>query len=122
MKVLVIEPDRNLGRLWCRYLMREGCKAITAVDQDTALNALRFADFDALVLDLDLPDPAVMAISDFATYRNPAVAIIIVSANRFFSDGTIFDIIPNVRSHIQTGTSPDDLAAIVGHYGRMVAP
>ena len=44
----------------------------------------RFEDFDALVLDLVLPDGGAIAISDFATYRYPDVPIIAVTCISFF--------------------------------------
>lgn len=122
MNVLIVEADANLATIWQRHLEREGCSADHADSHATAISKLRFGGYDALVLDLDLPDSAVFAISDFATYRNPDIAIIVVNANNFFSDGSIFDVIPNVRSHLQAPVSPGDLAAVVGHYGRSAAP
>ena len=118
MNVLIVEADANLAWVWARYLEREGCSACVAETEEEAIAKLRFRSFDALVLDLGLPDASVLGISDFATYRNPDVAIIIVSASSFFSDGSIFDIIPNVRSHLQAPVNPDDLAAVVDHYSR----
>lgn len=118
MNVLIVEADAGLAQIWCRHLEREGCVADYAHDHTTAISKLRFGGFDALVLDLGLPDSAVFAISDFATYRNPDIAIITVNANSFFSDGSIFQVIPNLRSHMQAPVSPGDLAAVVGHYGR----
>ena len=118
MQVLIVESDANLARLWRKYLEREGCTVCTAQTQETAIAALRFRDFDALVLDLGLPNASVLAISDFATYRSPDIPIIVVTANSFFSDGSIFEIIPNARSHLQEPVRPGDLAAVVGHYGR----
>lgn len=118
MYILIVESDEGLSSLWKRYLEREGCAVKAVADHESALNALRHETFDALVLDLNLPDGAVLAISDFATYRDPDIPIIVVTGSNFFSDGSIFSIIPNARSHLQTPVRPGDLAAVVGHYAR----
>ncbi len=118
MDVLVVEADPQLGALWCRHLARQGKVVHLATDEKTAIDTLRFGLFDVLVLDISIEDSSALAISDYATYRNPDVAIIVVTANSFFSDGSIFDLIPNARGFLHTPILPDDLAALVEHYGR----
>ena len=118
MDILVVESDIELGVLWCRHLERVGGSVQLVPDEATAIEALRFASFEVLVLDMATKNSSVLAISDFATYRNPNVAIIVVTANSFFSDGSIFELIPNARGHLHWPVQPDDLAALVEHYGR----
>ena len=72
---------------------------------------------DALVLDLEMEGGAAFRISDFASYRNPEIAIITVSANSFFSDGSVFDLIPNARGMLREPLRLEDMAALVQHYG-----
>jgi DNA-binding NtrC family response regulator len=96
---------------------RQGAVTVLAKDQESAINALRFRRFDVLVIDLLTPNCSVLSISDLATYRSPDIAIIVVSSNSFFSDGSIFDIIPNTRGFLNAPVAPDDLAAMVEHYG-----
>ena len=120
MRILVVESDAELGELWCRYLKRQGGRTKLCRTEKSAVAALRFEIFDVLVLDLVIPDASVLAISDFATYRNPEVAIIVVTASSFFSDGSIFELMPNARGYLHTPVQPDDLAALVEHYGRKV--
>ncbi|MCP5074742.1 MAG: hypothetical protein GY947_15820 [Rhodobacteraceae bacterium] len=121
MRILVVEADDDLGRLWCNHLDRQGGKTELVCTESGALSALRFRGFDVLVLDLMLPDASVLAISDFASYRQPDIAIIVVTANSFFSDGSIFELIPNARGFLHAPVLPDDLAALVEHYGRNAA-
>ena len=121
MRVLVVEADRSLGRLWCKHLQRQGGDTELACDEESAISALRFRTFDVLVLDLMLPNASVLAIADIATYRRPDIAIIVVTANSFFSDGSIFELIPNARGFLHTPVRPDDLAALVEHYGGVTA-
>lgn len=118
MKILVVESDKLLGQLWSRHLMRYGNTVEIAQDETAAIDAMRFTGFDVLVLDIAMQNTSSLAVSDFATYRNPDVAIIVVTANRFFSDGTIFEIIPNARGYLHAPVLPDDLAALVEHYGK----
>ena len=117
MNVLVVESNEAIGRVWCDHLERQGAATVLAKDQETAINALRFQRFDVLVINLLTPNCSVLSISDLATYRSPEIAIIVVTSNSFFSDGSIFDIIPNTRGFLHSPVAPDDLAAMVEHYG-----
>ncbi len=117
MYVLVVESNEDIGRLWCDHMERQGATTVLASDQESAINALRFQHFDALVINLLTPNCSVLSISDLATYRSPDIAIIVVTSNSFFSDGSIFDIIPNTRGFLHSPVAPEDLAAMVEHYG-----
>lgn len=117
MYVLVVESNEDIGRLWCDHMERQGATTVLAPDQESAINALRFQRFDALVINLLTPNCSVLSISDLATYRSPDIAIIVVTSNSFFSDGSIFDIIPNTRGFLHSPVAPEDLAAMVEHYG-----
>ncbi len=117
MNVLVVESNEAIGRLWCDHLERQGAATVLAKDQETAINALRFQRFDVLVINLLTPNCSVLSVSDLATYRSPEIAIIVVTSNSIFSDGSIFDIIPNTRGFLHSPVAPDDLAAMVEHYG-----
>ena len=60
---------------------------------------------------------AALAVADFATYRNPEMPIIAVTARGFFSDGAIFELIPNARGLLRAPLQLEDMAALVEHYG-----
>ena len=122
MRTLVVEANEDLGQLWCRHLERQGGQVKLVMDETSAIEALRFGEFEALILDLMLPDASSLAICDFATYRHPDIAIIVVTSNNFFSDGSIFGLIPNARGFLHSPVQPDDLAALVEHYGRPNLP
>lgn len=117
MRVLIVEHNADLGRLWSRFLRRRGVEVDLATSQAEAVKCLRFNDYDALVLQLVLPDGGAIAISDYATYRNPNIAIITVTNSGFFSDGSIFELIPNARTMLSTPLRPDDLCAMLEHFG-----
>jgi len=117
-QVLIVEAQESLGTLWQNFLKRQGFEVALAVSQKDAIERLRFDQWDVLVIDLMLPDSSVLAISDFASYKNPDISIIVVSASSFFSDGSIFELLPNARGFMNQPIEPDDLAAVVDHCTR----
>jgi DNA-binding response OmpR family regulator len=121
MNVLIVESRAELGRIWKRHLERLGAVVWLVTSQDEAVALLRTVDFDVLVLDLVLDDGSAMAIADFASYRQPEANAIFVTNTSFFSDGSIFQHCSNARAFVQSETPPDDLAAMVEHYGRQEA-
>ncbi|RMF34880.1 MAG: response regulator [Alphaproteobacteria bacterium] len=116
MKVLIVEHNADLARIWARFLQRNDVEVDLAHSQAEAIKLLRFNHYDALVLQLILPDGGAIAISDYATYRNPEVPIITVTNSGFFSDGSVFNLIPNVRSMMSTPLRPGDLMAMIDHF------
>ncbi len=116
MRVLIVQNNLELGRLWANFLEREGMDVVLNQSQEQAIRTLRFNDFDALVLELVLPDGGAIAIADFATYKNKDVSIITVTSTSFFSDGSIFSIIPNARGMLHGPVKANDLAAMLTHY------
>ncbi len=116
MKVLIVESNPELGRLWQRHLQRQGCEVTLVASQETAILALYASDFEIIVLDLVLDDGSALAVADFASYRRPEARVIFVTNTTFFSDGSIFAHSPNACAYVQSGTPPEDLAAMVEHY------
>ena len=115
MKVLIVEHNEDLGRIWARFLERQGLDVELAGSQKDAIQKMRFSEYDALVLEIVLPDGGAIAISDYATYRFPNIPIITVTSGSFFSDGSIFDLMPNARGIMRTPFRVDDLAALLEH-------
>lgn len=116
MKTLLVQHNEGLSDLWSAFLRREGVNVTQAYSQAEAVNILRFNEFDALVLDVVLPDGGAIAISDYATYRQPDIPIVAVTSSNFFTDGSIFELIPNARSLMRAPVRPSDLAAVLEHY------
>ena len=61
MDILVVESDIELGVLWCRHLERFGGSVQLVPDEATAIEALRFASFEVLVLDMATKNSSVLA-------------------------------------------------------------
>lgn len=121
MKVLIVESDPHLGRLWQRHMDRHGMTTRLEQGQPGAVSALQTQFFDIIVLDLVLTRGSALAIADFASYRHPDTQIVFVTNTSFFSDGSIFAINANARVLLQSDTPPEDLTAMVAHYGRPAA-
>jgi len=115
LRVLIAQQNIELGKLWAGFLEREGIETTLAISQREALAQLRAQDFDALVLEMVLPDGGAIAIADFAAYRMPDVPVVTVNSSSFFSDGSIFQLLPNVHSVMQAPVEGEDLAAMVSY-------
>ncbi|MDO6591015.1 hypothetical protein DS901_16100 [Loktanella sp. D2R18] len=118
MHVLIAQSDINLGRLWKRHLERLRAQVTLVQSGDAAISALEDQVFDVIVLDLVLREGSALAVADVASYRQPKANVVFVTNTSFFSDGSIFNHSPNARAFIESTTSPNDLAAIVDHYGQ----
>ncbi len=121
MNVLIVEPDAALSDVWKRHLSRSATAVIVASTQNEAVAALQEQDISVIILDLMLPGGSALAVADFASYRQPEARVVFVTRNRFFSDGSIFNLIPNTAAFVPAETAPSDLAAIVEHHGQRAA-
>lgn len=117
MKALIVESSRELGALWKRHLERQGIEVRHATGQAEAVEFLENDRFEILVIDLVLEQGSPLAIADFAHFRQPEARVIFVTNTSFFSDGSIFQHSPNACAFMQTDAPPDDLVAMVEHYG-----
>lgn len=117
LNVLIVQSQPELGQLWQRHLERQGMRVARVGSQNAANDFLAENDVDIIILDLVLDDGSALAVSDYANYRQPDARVIFVTNTSFFSDGSIFAHSANARAFVPTATPPDDLAAMVEHYG-----
>ncbi len=117
MHALIVESDQSLGAMWSRHLERLNVQVTLATTGERALNLIQSMRFDVIVLDLVLQEGSALAIADLAQFRQPDANVVFVTNTTFFSDGSIFQHSANARAFIEAATPPDDLAAIVQHYG-----
>ena len=114
--ILIVADDADLSTIWARHIRRHGFEVSTLRSQADAVDAMIHESPQAIVLDLGLSDGSPIAIADFASYRCPDARVVFVSRDSFFSDGSLFRLMPNAAAHLNAATPPDDLAAIVEHY------
>lgn len=114
--VLIVEQDPDLGRLWARHMERDGACVTIAQSQRAAKEALRAASYDALVVDLSLPEMSALAVAELASFLQPDARVVFVTPDDSFSGGAIFALSSNASAYLPTDTRPEDLAAIVEYH------
>ena len=117
VEVLIVESKMPLARLWQRHLERHGARVSVATTEAEAVAALRQRPYGVMVLDLILEDGSAFSVADSANYRQPDCRVIFVTNSSFFSDGSIFQLCSNACAFLPVATAPEDLAAMVEHYG-----
>lgn len=117
MRVLIVESENGLANIWQRHLQRMGMVVSRARGQADAIGFLSTEDTDVIIMDLMLSDGSALAVADYASYRLPDARVIFVTNTSFFSDGSIFSFASNACAFVQSATPPEDLAAMVEHYG-----
>ncbi|AXI48711.1 hypothetical protein C1J03_02740 [Sulfitobacter sp. SK012] len=122
MRVLIVESQPELGGLWQRHLVRQGMVVARVDGQNEATDYLANHQVDIIILDLVIDEGSALAVADYANYRQPDARVIFVTNTTFFSDGSIFAHSANARAYVQSNTPPEDLAAMVEHYGSEARP
>lgn len=117
MQALIVESNEPLGLVWQRHLERLDVAVTLATTTERALNHIQHRLFDVIVLDIVMPDGGALSVADLAQFRQPDANVVFVTNTTFFSDGSIFRHSANARAFLEAATPPDDLAAIVHHYG-----
>lgn len=121
MQIMIVHADAGLGALWQERLEALGAQVKRVRTADSALGALEQTCFDVIVLDVMLDGGGALAVADTAQFRYPNTNLVFFTDTTIFSDGSIFRYSANARALIQTATPPDDVAAIVHHYGSVTA-
>ncbi len=120
MVVLIVASNAELSQVWARHLERLGHDVSIVFGQDDAVEKLADHPADVILLDLTLESGSALAVADYASYRRPEARVVFVTNTTFFSDGSIFNHVPNAAAMIKAETEPADLAAIVEYHGRAV--
>jgi DNA-binding response OmpR family regulator len=86
MRLLVVEDDRRLGPLLVRLLKEDRHLAELAEDGETALELLEGDAFDAVILDVGLPDMSGLDVARRMRRARSPVAILILTARDTVED------------------------------------
>ena len=116
MNILIFENQRKAGPIWRRFLVRHGCNVKLTRSIDDATNALTAGNVGVFIVDATENIDAIMTLSDLAQFYNPEISIIVVTSGMFFADGSVFELIPYIRSCVSTDIPPNDLVAMVEHF------
>ena len=118
MVVLIVASKPELSRIWARCLERMGHEVVCVASQDEAVEFLQASQVEVVVLDLMLSKGSAIAVADYVSYRWPTSRVVFVTNSTFFSDGSLFNHIPNAAAILPEATPPNDLAAVVEYHGR----
>ena len=117
MRILIVQSNADLAWLWARHLERLGGSVQHVQSGEAALQIIASQQLEVIVLDLVLTEGSALTVADFSNFNQPKANMVFVTDTTFSSDGSIFAHCANARAFMETATPPDDLAAIVHHYG-----
>ena len=56
MRILIAEDQKDLNKILMKKLTAEGYSVDTAFDGEEALDFIRMADYDGMILDINMPE------------------------------------------------------------------
>ena len=87
-KILLIEDDRDLSIILCDLLNEEGYSIEAAYDGASALDLLYAADYDAIILDWNLPKTSGVVILKEIRRRGNLTPVLLLTARGDLKDKT----------------------------------
>ena len=84
--ILVAEDDRELRKLFCTVLERNGYKAFPAVDGDEALEILDREYIDLLICDIMMPGVDGFELTKMLRESNYTIPVLMITAKGSFAD------------------------------------
>ena len=121
MSVLIVVSRPAIGELWARSLDRMGMSVLTASSEPQAIDILHKEKVSVIIMELEFTEGSPLAISDFASYKQPDAKVIFVNNGQFFSDGSIFHHCSNAAAMVPAATSANDMAVLAAHHGARIS-
>ncbi|GHF04979.1 response regulator [Aliiroseovarius zhejiangensis] len=117
MRVLIVETNPALTRLWSDHLLRQGITVDCAHDPDQARDLLDQQSYDVVAVNTDFAGGKGIVIADYVAFRLPQARVVFVTSSTFFSDGSIFNHITNAHACVSADTPSEDLANVIAFHG-----
>mgnify|MGYP003646702186 FL=1 len=118
MKCLIVEDDQDLSLLWQEELDDLGIDATVAHSRSAAMDRLLIGGYDAVIIDLNLPDGHGVEVAEMTDFRIPGCPVVIVTGSGEFADGQIFNLCRNVAAVFRKTINMDDMYAFMQHLSR----
>lgn len=115
MRILILNNLLETADIWRHYLTRKGFDVTISSSFQGARKNIVDSLFDIAIISEDEELGEFLAFTDYASYRQPNMKIIAVTSNRFFSNGAIFNLIPNTQACLSPSTSSEDLSNWIEH-------
>ena len=116
--ILIVSANKSLARIWASHLERQENAVDVCTSANDAVDYARMNAVDVVVLDLMLEKCSAFSVADYISYRQPQARVVFVTRTSFFSDGSLFRLVPNTAAIVQEDAPPSDLAEIVSYHGR----
>ena len=119
MRVLIVESDQKLARVWQQYLEKTNADVTVLGTGAAAVERVGREKFDVILMDLVLEDRSAIAIGEVAALWQPDAQVIFVTDTPAFTDCTPVPPTGNAQALLETTTPPEELTAIVQYYGEI---
>jgi CheY-like chemotaxis protein len=121
LRVLIVEDERDLGRVLAEYVEARGDRADVVVSAEAALDRLAAARPDAMILDVKLPGMSGLQLLQRPDVRDAGIAVIVVSgvateeqarqclragALEFLAKPVPLDVLGSVLDHVAVLVTP----------------
>jgi len=111
--VLVVEDDEAVRTSTCEVLRRGGFRAAEAATGQAALDVTATAFFDAIVLDVDLPDMNGYSVSDRMAGRRGAAPVVYLSGTAVSPEDRVRGFDAGADCYLLKPVTPQELVAAV---------
>lgn len=115
MRVLVVEDDAVLNRLWIEVFREAGHEVDGVECASEARASLLARGCDVAVIDLHLGSDSGLAVAMLATYANPDCRVIMITGSSLFANGELFEMAPTVSTVLRKPVAIDELLAVSEH-------
>lgn len=116
MRILIVEQDSGLAQIWARHIARDGAEVTLAASTTGARTALKCAKYDALVIDLSLPDMSALEVAELAAHLQPRAPVIYVTPDDELPDSALYTLSSTAKAYLPNRTRPEDLARVVAYH------
>jgi DNA-binding NtrC family response regulator len=117
MKILIVEDDAMLGRLWLLAFQKAGHDAVHVKSASAARKSLMVRPADMIILDLNLGSEGGLTLATLAGYVNPQCRVIVVTGTQLFPHGELFSMDRSIAAVMRKPVDLREMLAMVEHHG-----
>lgn len=115
MTILMAFRDNETAQHLSDALRADGFEIVEATDPAGARKAILTCAIHLAILDLDDLELSPLVLADLLVYRHPGVSILPITKGTRFVDGSLYEVMPNVRFMVTPGMGTQDVRAAVDY-------